>query len=643
MPVIKIGDRLVGDGQPTYVIAEIGVNHNGILPLAFELIDASVDTGADAVKFQKRSLDKLYARKYLDNANSGEKTLRYLLPILQRVELNAGEYHQIVEYCHKKGIVFLCSAFDPESADFLDKLGTPAFKVASADLTNLPLLEHLVEKGKPLILSTGMSRMDEVEFSVNFLKERSAEFALLHCNSTYPAAFEDVNLRFMEQLRQFGVPVGYSGHERGIAVSTVAAAMGASIIERHITLDRTMDGPDHAASLEPQGFKKMVRDIRQVTLALGTGEEKFMSRGEILNREVLGKSLVAARNIQPGETITPDLVAVLGPALGLSPQRYPELVGRTAGRVIEEEEPFLERDLGIEVTLDPAHSLPLDWGFTVRFRDFEEMLVYHPRILEFHFTDQDLDEHYPGQDYSLGLVSHAPEFFDRTLVDLCTTDERQRRQSVSLIQKTIELTREIAPHFLGVPKVVVHTGGMSLDHPVDNRQALYDNLRRSVDELDTRGVELLLENLPPHPWYFGGQWLTNAFMDAVEIRDFIVPLGLKMCFDTSHSKLYCNWAHVDFYEQVRILLPHIGHLHLSDGAGLDGEGLQIGEGTIDWVHFFKVIGAGQPDGYQGTMIPEIWRGHQRGGEGFLIAIQRLSEAYLKATEGVRHPEIKQAA
>ena len=632
MPVIKIGDRLVGDGQPTYIIAEIGVNHNGILPLALELIDAAVGAGADAVKFQKRNLDKLYAKKYLDNANSGEKTLRYLLPILQRVELTDDDFHQIVDYCKKKHITFLCSAFDPESADFLDHLSVPAFKVASADLTNLPLLDHLVEKGKPLIVSTGMSRMEEVEVSVNFLKEREVEFALLHCNSTYPAAFEDINLRFMDQLRQFGVPVGYSGHERGIAVSTVAAALGASIIERHITLDRTMDGPDHAASLEPHGFRKMVRDIRQISLALGTGEEKFISRGEILNREVLGKSLVAARTIQPGEMITPDLVTVKGPALGISPQKYPELMGRIAVRLIEEDEPFLDRDLGVEIVLDVDHTLHMDWGFTVRFRDFEESLVLQPRMLEFHFTDQDLDEHYPGGDHELKLVVHAPEFFERTLVDLCALDEHHRSQSVALIQKTIHLTREMAPHFVGIPKVVVHTGGMSLDHPIEDRQALYTNLRRSVDQLDTADIEFLLENLPPHPWYFGGQWLTNAFMDAYEIRDFIQPLGLNICFDTSHSKLYCNWAHMDFYDQVRVLLPYTHHLHLADGAGLDGEGLQIGEGTIDWVHFFKLIGAGRPDGYQGTMIPEIWRGHQRGSEGFLIAIQRLSEAYFKAQE-----------
>jgi N-acetylneuraminate synthase len=625
MPVLKIGDRRIGDGEPTYIIAEIGVNHNGILALALELIDVAVDAGADAVKFQKRSLKHLYAKKYLDNANAGEKTLRYMLPILQQVELPDHAYYKIVEHCQKRGITFLCSPFDIESADFLSTLAVPAYKIASADLTNLPLLEHLVQLKKPLILSTGMSRMEEVEITVDFLTARGAEFALLHCNSTYPAAFEDINLLFMNKLRKFGVPVGYSGHERGIAVSTVASALGASIIERHITLDRTMDGPDHAASLEPQGFKKMVRDIRQVSQSLGTGQEKYISRGEILNREVLGKSLVATRIIQPGERITREMIAVKGPALGLSPQNYPKLIGRIAERIIEEDEPFLDKDLGIQINLDTDQVLPMEYGFTVRFRDYSEMLVHKPHLLEFHFTDQDLDEHFQDEDMDLKLVVHAPEFWERTLVDLCSLDERQRQSSINLMQKAINLTREMAPHFKGKPKVIVHPGAMSLDHPIENRSQLYEQLRRSVESLDTAGVELLLENLPPHPWYFGGQWLTNAFMDAYEIRDFISSMGLNMCYDTSHHKLYCNWAHVDFYEQVAILLPYIRHLHLSDGAGLDGEGLQIGEGTIDWVHFFEVIG-----NYHGTMIPEIWRGHQREGEGFLIAIQRLSEAYHKA-------------
>jgi len=631
MPVININGRLVGDGQPTYIIAEIGVNHNGFLDLALKLIDVAVEAEADAVKFQKRNLKALYPKKFLENANAGEKTLRYLLPILQQVELAEDDFHTIVEYCKERNITFLSSAFDMDSADFLEKLGVPAYKVASADLTNLPLLEHLVKKGKPLIISTGMSHMHEVEVTVNFLKEQQAEFALLHCNSTYPAAFEDINLRFMGRLRRFEVPVGYSGHERGIAVSTVAASLGACILERHLTLDRTMDGPDHAASLEPQGFNKMVRDIRQVAIAMGTGEEKYISRGEILNREVLAKSLVASRRIVAGEKITPEMVTTKGPALGVSPQHYAELVGRVAGRTIDEDEPFLDRDLGVKIDLDTNQILPMEYGFTVRFRDYDQVLAYKPKLLEFHYTDQDLDDHYPGEDFSadsrnpLKLVAHAPEFWERTLVDLCSLDEKHRTASRDLAQKTINLTREMAPFFVGVPKVVIHPGAMSLDHPIKDKKALYANLRRSVQDLDYSGVELLLENLPPHPWYFGGQWLTNAFMDAVEICEFLAPLGLNFCYDASHHKLYCNWARLDFYEQLKLMLPYIGHLHLSDGAGLDGEGLQIGEGSIDWVHFFRVLGE-----YHGTMIPEIWRGHQRESEGFLIAIQRLSDAYFEA-------------
>jgi sialic acid synthase SpsE/sugar phosphate isomerase/epimerase len=625
MPEIKISNRLVGDGHPTYVIAEIGVNHNGILDYAFQLIDASVRAGADAVKFQKRNLKKLYPQKYLDNANVGEKNLNYLLPILQRVELSDEDYFRLVEYCQKKGITFMCSAFDEDSADFVESLGVPAYKVASADMINLPLIDHLTTKGKPIIVSTGMSRWDEVVATVGFLKERNADFALLHCNSAYPAAFGDINLRFMERLREFGVPVGYSGHERGISVSTVASALGACIIERHITLDRTMDGPDHAASLEPQGFSKLVRDIRQVGEALGTGKEKYFTMGEILNREVLAKSLVATRRIEPGEKISREMVTVKGPGQGLSPQRYTDLVGRIADRVIEIDDPFLERDLGQIVTLDLEHILPMQWGFVVRFNDFRETLSYRPPLLEFHFTDKDLDDVYPGDDIDVQLVVHAPEFWSNHLVDLCTFDEDQRRASVGILQRSINFTREMAPHFRGTPKIVVHPGAASLDHPITDHKGLYDNLRRSVESLDFDGVELLIENLPPHPWYFGGQWLTNAFMDMVEIRDFLVSMGLNTCYDTSHHKLYCNWANVDFYEQVAVILPYVSHLHLSDASGIDGEGLQIGEGNIDWVKFFKVAG-----NYRGSMIPEIWRGHQRGGEGFLIAINRLSEAYFKA-------------
>ncbi len=386
-----------------------------------------------------------------------------------------------------------------------------------------------------------------------------------------------------------------------------------------------MDGPDHAASLEPQGFRKMMRDIRQVEMALGTGKEKFMSRGEILNREVLAKSLVAECDIQPGAVINAKMVTVKGPGQGLSPQRYKDLIGRTIERAVKKDEPFLPQDLGESIELDMEHTLPMEWGFVVRFNDYKNVLQYQPKLLEFHFTDKDLDEKYPGDTHDLSLVVHAPEFWSNHLVDLCIFDDQLRQKSIDLMQRSLDVTREMAPYFNGVPKMVVHPGAASLDSPIQDRQRLYDNLKESVEALDFDGVELLLENLPPHPWYFGGQWLTNAFMDTREIVLFLDEMGLKTCFDTSHSKLYCNWANVDFIEQIEVIKPYISHLHLADASGLDGEGLQIGEGTIDWVEFFDHM-----LDYHGTMIPEIWRGHQRGGEGFLIAINRLSNWYFQA-------------
>jgi len=270
----------------------------------------------------------------------------------------------------------------------------------------------------------------------------------------------------------------------------------------------------------------------------------------------------------------------------------------------------------------------MDWGFVVRYNDYQPMLKYQPNILEFHFTSRDLDDKYDGQDHEIGLILHAPEFWDHNLVDICSFDSHHRQASIDILQRSIDVARNVlAKHFVGTPKIIVHPGAASLDSPIDDIKGLYDNLGDSVDKLDFEGVELLLENLPAHPWYFGGQWLTNAFMDVYEIIDFIKPRGLMMCFDTSHSKLYCNWANVDFYDQVQAIMPYVAHLHLSDAAGLDGEGLQIGEGTIDWVRFFKLA-----KDYHGTMIPEIWRGHQREGEGFLIALNRLTEAYYQAIE-----------
>ena len=284
----RIGNHKIGRGCPTFVIAEIGVNHNGDPELARELVQHAIDSGVDAVKFQKRSLTDLYSQDVLDHTGDYEQPYQYLIPILKRVELSEEILADIAATVRAAGLEFLCTPFDPRSAEVVRRLRVNAFKVASADLTNLPLLGKLCGYRLPLILSTGMCQHEEVARSVAFLKARQACFSLLHCVSTYPAHVGDVNLRAMERLGEFGVPVGYSGHELELSVSLAAVARGARIIEKHLTLDRGMEGPDHRASLHPGEFKQLVGQVREIEAALGDSV-KTIRQGEIINREVLGK------------------------------------------------------------------------------------------------------------------------------------------------------------------------------------------------------------------------------------------------------------------------------------------------------------------------------------------------------------------
>ena len=344
MAFIEIGGRKIGDGFPCYLIAEIGINHNGSFGLAKTMIEVAANCGVDAVKLQKRNMEQLYRKSVLDDPNSEGQSFQYLIPVLKQVELTDENYRALVQIAAASKAEFLCTPWDRQSVDFLEELGVKAFKIASADLTNMELLAYAASKNKPLLVSTGMASLDEVDKSVEFLKSRGAQFVLLHCNSTYPCAFKDVNLKVIQLYKErYGVPVGYSGHERGVIVSTVAAALGACVIERHFTLDRTMQGPDHAASIEPQGFAKMVKYIRATEESMGDGKKRF-TRGEGLIREVLGKSVVSACAIPTGTVITREMLTVKSPGKGISPQRLDDIVGKTAKKDIVADADIQEGD-----------------------------------------------------------------------------------------------------------------------------------------------------------------------------------------------------------------------------------------------------------------------------------------------------------
>ena len=330
---ISIGERQIGPGQPAFVIAEAGVNHNGDLEMAKRLIDVASETRADAVKFQTFRADRIViadapkAKYQLQTTPTAESQLE----MLTRLELSREAHRELQAYCREQQVIFLSTPFDEESADLLEELDVPAFKISSGDVTNLPLLDHVARKGKPVILSTGMSDMDEVAKAVEKIRAAGCEdLILLQCVTNYPAEPNDVNLRAMQTMAEaFDVPTGYSDHTTGIDIALAAVALGACVIEKHFTLDRNLPGPDHRASLEPSELRALIQGIRRVEAALGDGR-KVPAESELATALVARRSLVAAENISAGTRILREMIAAKRPGTGLPPAKLNLILGRTA-------------------------------------------------------------------------------------------------------------------------------------------------------------------------------------------------------------------------------------------------------------------------------------------------------------------------
>ena len=323
-----------------FIIAEAGVNHNGSIDLAYKLVDAAKAAGVDCIKFQTFKSEKLVARSAqkaeYQKATTGDSSQQ---DMLKKLELSYDEFVDLKKYCDKQGICFLSTPFDFESIDFLNSIDMPFWKIPSGEITNLPYLLALAETGKPVIMSTGMCEMQEIEDAVKVLRNKGvSDIKLLHCNTEYPTPFEDVNLRAMNTMREaFGVEVGYSDHTKGIEVPVAAVALGATVIEKHFTLDRNMEGPDHKASLEPDELAEMVRSIRHIEIALGSGK-KEPSPSEKKNISVARKSIVAKKAIKKGELFSDANITVKRPGTGISPMKWFDVIGKYAKCDFEEDE-----------------------------------------------------------------------------------------------------------------------------------------------------------------------------------------------------------------------------------------------------------------------------------------------------------------
>ncbi|MBR3579710.1 MAG: N-acetylneuraminate synthase [Lachnospiraceae bacterium] len=323
-----------------YIIAEAGVNHNGSFELACRLADAAKEAGANCVKYQTFKSENLVS-KDAQKAEYQKKTTgdSSQQDMLKKLELSYDSFVRLKEYCNKIGICFLSTPFDFESIDFLNSLDMPFWKIPSGEVTNYPYLVALAKTGKSVVMSTGMCEMNEIADAIKVLKDNGTkDIKLLHCNTEYPTPFEDVNLTAMKTMREaFGVEVGYSDHTKGIEVPIAAVALGATIIEKHFTLDRNMEGPDHKASLEPQELKQMVCSIRNIEKAIGTGD-KTPSASEKKNITIARKSIVAKKEIKAGEVFTVENITVKRPGTGISPMRWNEVLGTKAVRDFNEDE-----------------------------------------------------------------------------------------------------------------------------------------------------------------------------------------------------------------------------------------------------------------------------------------------------------------
>lgn len=630
---MTIGRHSVGDEAPTLVIAEIGNNHQGSVELAKQLVDLAVDAGADMVKFQLRDMDALY-RGSASNRTSGEDLgPQYTMNLLAKYNLGVEEMIEVLDHCKARDVDSIVTPWDHNSAQVLVEYGVPGFKIASADVTNHALVRELARHHLPLIMSTGMSTESEIKDSVELVRKEGTQFALLQCQSTYPAPYKDINLKYMSRLAELGeCPVGYSGHERGYHVALAAVALGATIIEKHFTIDKSLEGNDHKVSLLPGEFSDMVTKIREVAESLGSDSARSVSTGEMMNRVNLAKSLIAARDLAVGEVITADAVEIKSPGRGLQPNYFDQLVGRRAIRTVSVGDFFYPGDLSDGGSLPRDYTFRRPWGVPVRYHDFRRLTeVANPDFVEFHLSykdvEMDLDEIFGKSRIPMGHTVHTPDLYAGDfLINLASFDDALWERSIEETQRVIDIARKLTRWFTNEePPVVICTmGGFTESGHLrrDERTRLYDRIGAALERIDASEVRLTAQTLPPFPWLMGGQQYHNLFMEPEDTVGFCEKFGARLTLDISHTKLAANFYEQPLSTYVEQMAPYVDHLHIVDAEGVDGEGPQIGEGEVDWPELAEQLDRLCPGiGF----IPEIWMGHVNNGEGFWTGLDRLEK------------------
>ena len=626
-----IGNHEIKNQEDYILIAEIGNNHNGDLERAFDLIRAAKINGADIAKFQMRDLNSLYG----DDSISHDLSTEYVINLLKKVSFSNEDMYKCFDFCKKVGITPLCTPFDLISLEKLEQYGLEGYKVASADLTNHELLLALIETKKPLIISTGMSNDEDIDAAISLLEENYVNYVLCHTNSTYPTPFSDVHLNYINNLkRRTQSVIGYSGHERGWHIPLAAFTKGAQVIEKHFTLDKSLEGNDHKVSLLPDELYELSRCLSDLSQALGIGYKRQLTQGEATNKVALSKSLFCAKAINKGEVITESHVTIMSPGNGLTPRYIKILIGGLSNRDIETGQPFHSSDLEIRQRIEtinaPKH---FTWCIPVRHRDVYRLYeIFNPPAIEFHLSFKDLiidDEKFFIKPLGCEVLVHAPEQFDGDfIIDLFSDDKNIVEKSIKLLNMVFNKAKKISElmGFEGKPKVVVNCGGYTTSDFLSDIEVkrMIGNFASNLKKVDFSGCRFLAQTMPPYPWHFGGQSFHNQFTGSENIKTILnsIDVEIELCLDTSHSYMWCNYSSENFGQFIDKISQYVAHIHISDAAGESEEGLQIGDGDIDFMSILNSLSSLKNDV---TLLPEIWQGHDNDGEGFRIALDLLEK------------------
>ena len=617
-----------------YSIAEIGVNHQGDTEEAISLIRAAHDAGFNAVKFQFRDDDLYCSRDSFDE----DLSVQYIQDELKRVNLTFEDEVLLVSFAKQLNLHVIVTPFTHKALERATKLNIDALKIASCDLTNIPLIQKCIDTGLPLILSTGMSFEHEIISTASFVSARTSNYIFLHCNSTYPAPPSDINLAYIPRLSEITSNiVGYSSHDGDVSIPLSSISLGARCIEVHITSDKKSIGTDHQASLPVNELKQFVSSISSIALAIGSSKPRVPSQGEVANKFTLSKSLCYAHNFAKNHSLSADDLVLRSPGDGFSYSEILSFLNKPLMRDVQKFSMLSSSDfespklIAADSEIEKPQFPHANWGIPVRYRDYKSLHnKFNAPVYEFHMSSKDLlldPSDFVDINNGSNCVVHAIEQYnDGFILDLCSLDDGIRLESVKRLTNLVNHSLRLAEFFPSTanPKIVVNVGGFTSNNfaSASLRDSMLKSFDLSVSALKPlmSSCTLLPQTMPPYPWHQGGRSFHNLCTSVETLKYISSALHGKVCLDISHSYMWCNYTNESFLNYVNSISDLISHVHVSDASRTSQEGLQIGTGHVPIPEIMYTLTNSEI-----SWIVEIWQGHLCSGKGFSTALQKLSK------------------